>query len=86
MSANIAEAWEHTRYKPMFVSKLTRAAGEAAETQNWIDYAVGSDYLSAEEGAALHDGYDSIIRTLRSMIIHSEKWCPKTYRAEVHES
>ncbi|MFI5384529.1 MAG: four helix bundle protein [Fimbriimonadales bacterium] len=62
----------------MFVSKLTRAAGEGAETQNWLDYAVGCRYIPPEDGQGLSGTYDAILRTLHGMITHSDRWCRKT--------
>jgi len=39
IGANIAEAWQKSRCAAHFVSKLTDADGEQAETQHWIDTA-----------------------------------------------
>ncbi|UCH11499.1 MAG: four helix bundle protein, partial [Fidelibacterota bacterium] len=38
--ANIAEAWYKRRYPASFVSKLSDADAEAAETIVWLDYAL----------------------------------------------
>lgn len=38
--ANIAGAWRKRRYTAHFVSKLSDADSEAAETQNWLNFAV----------------------------------------------
>jgi four helix bundle protein len=35
--ANLAEAWRKRRYKAVFISKLSDAEGEAAETQVSLD-------------------------------------------------
>jgi four helix bundle protein len=35
--ANVAEAWQKRRYVAHFVSKLTDADSEQAETQHWLD-------------------------------------------------
>ena len=37
--ANIAEAWFKRRYPKHFISKLSDAGSEAAETLAWIDFA-----------------------------------------------
>ena len=37
--ANIVEAWRKRRYKAAFVSKLSDAETEAAETQVWLEFA-----------------------------------------------
>ncbi len=36
--ANIAEAWKKRLYPKMFVSKIIDAAGEAGETEVWLDF------------------------------------------------
>ena len=36
VGANLAEAWHKRRYPSHFVSKLTDADGEQAETQHWL--------------------------------------------------
>src|SRR5579859_7287364 len=45
VSASLAEAWRKRRYEAAFLSKLTDAECEAAETQTWIAYAVKCGYL-----------------------------------------
>src|SRR3954466_5533466 len=62
--ANIAEAWRKRRYEKTFISKLSDAEGEAAETQVWLEFAVKCHYMSREEGRSLYQSYDEIIRTL----------------------
>src|SRR5437773_10938078 len=44
--ANIAEAWRKRRYAATFVSKLSDAETEAAETQVHAEFALRHDYLS----------------------------------------
>jgi four helix bundle protein len=41
IGANIAESWQKRRYAAHFVSKLTDADGEQAETQHWLDSCLG---------------------------------------------
>jgi four helix bundle protein len=38
--ANLAEGWRKRRYAGAFVSKLSDAEAEAAETQVWLEFAV----------------------------------------------
>jgi len=38
--SNLAEAWRKRRYEAAFISKLSDAEGEAAETQVWLEFAV----------------------------------------------
>ena len=47
--ANIAEAWRKRRYEAAFVSKLSDAETEAAETQVHAEFAFHHRYLSPEE-------------------------------------
>src|SRR5438034_1126839 len=43
--ANIAEAWRKRRYEAAFVSKLSDADTEAAETEVWLSFALHHGYL-----------------------------------------
>src|SRR4051812_31297614 len=52
--ANLAEAWRRRRYELVFVSKLSDAETEAAETQVWIEFAVKCGYLPRDHGADLY--------------------------------
>lgn len=72
--ANTAEAWRKRRYQAAFVSKLSDAEGEAAETQTWLEFAVRCGYLEKEVGRILFKIYDEIISMLVSMINHPESW------------
>jgi four helix bundle protein len=72
--ANIAEGWRKRRYAAAFVSKLNDSEGEAAETESWIQSAVGSTYLEPSETRALYLEYDEIIAMLVDMQNHAEKW------------
>jgi len=74
VSANVAEAWRKRRYEAAFVSKLSDAEAEAAETQVWIEFAVRCQYLPAAEGRRLYRPYNDILRTLVGMIHHSKSW------------
>ncbi|MCK4464590.1 MAG: four helix bundle protein [Bacteroidales bacterium] len=74
VSGNIAEAWRKRRYPKSFISKLSDAEGEAAETQVWLDYAVACKYINSEEHAKLFDKYDHIISMIVNMIIKPEDW------------
>lgn len=72
--ANITEAWRKRRYPAAFVSKLSDAETEAAETQVWIEFAVARGYLEAAMAHTLKEEYDGIIGTLVGMINHPETW------------
>jgi four helix bundle protein len=72
--ANLAEAWRKRRYPAAFVSKLSDAEAEAAETQVWIEFAVHCGYMTADSGKELYRIYDGIIGTLIGMSNHSAEW------------
>jgi four helix bundle protein len=72
--ANIAEAWRKRRYRAAFISRLSDAETEAAETQVWSEFAVRCDYLDRSAGAAIFRDYDEVIATIVAMITHPEKW------------
>jgi len=72
--ANLAEAWRKRRYEAAFISKLSDAESEAAETQVWLEFAVRCDYLNRENAAALYKDYDKILRTIVGIINHPETW------------
>lgn len=74
VAANITEAWRKRRYEAAFVSKLSDAETEAAETQTWIRFAAACGYLPADQARALDARYDSLIAMLVTMIAHPSKW------------
>lgn len=71
---NLAEGWRKRRYPQSFISKLTDAEAEAAETQSWLEFAVKCGYLKRDEGAAIYKEYDAIIAMLVNMIRHIDDW------------
>ena len=80
--ANIAEAWRKRRYPKHFVSKLSDADMEAAETLVWLDFSLHLRYLSAAQHQELADHYDHICRQLTLMMAEPQKWMPKGVRRE----
>jgi four helix bundle protein len=72
--ANIAEAWRKRRYEAVFVSKLSDAESEAAETQTWLRFAAACDYLPSETANVLHRTYDFILGKLVNMIHNPSPW------------
>ena len=72
--ANLAEAWRKRRYEAAFISKLSDAETEAAETQVWLEFAVECEYVAPEEARELYAAYKAIIATLVGMINHPETW------------
>jgi four helix bundle protein len=72
---SIAEAWRKRRYPNHFVSKLSDADSEAAETQNWLDFARECEYLSETDHAELWVAYDKIAQGLVLMMTGPATWC-----------
>ena len=73
--ANVAEAWRKRRYVAHFVSKLSDADAEAAETQNWLNFAKGHRYISEQEYDELYAEYDTVIGGLVRMMSKPDGWC-----------
>src|SRR6267154_405447 len=61
--ANLAEGWRRRRYAAAFVNKLSESEAEAAETQVWIEFAVGCGYIDRGPAREIYKTYDGIIRT-----------------------
>jgi four helix bundle protein len=72
--ANIAEAWRKRRYEAAFVSKLSDAETEAAETQVHAEFALHHGYLSREEFLKVDNAYEKIIGQLVKVIDQPQKW------------
>lgn len=71
----MAEAWRKRRYVKHFVSKLSDADAEAAETRTWLRFAHRCGYLGEEEFGELDRTYDRICGGLVNMMRAPEKWC-----------
>ncbi len=72
--ANLAEAWRKRRYQASFLSKLSDAEAEAAETQVWLEFAVACEYLDPEEGRDLSASYDNVLGKIVNLIKNPEPW------------
>ena len=72
--ANVAEAWRKRRYVAAFISKLSDAETEGAETQVWLEFAVKCGYLKRADGLELYKEYDQILAMIVSMIAHHDWW------------
>ncbi len=59
----------------MFISKIVDAAGEAGETEVWLDFAKDTGYLVREKYDELVSGYDEVNRMLYGMVEKPEKFC-----------
>lgn len=75
--ANIAEAWRKRRYEKAFISKLSDAEGEAAETQVWLEFAVQCNYMPREIARTLYATYEEILRLLSAMSNNPAQWLPR---------
>lgn len=76
--ATIAEAWQKRRYPNHFVSKLSDADAECAETQTWLDFADAFGYIEHSVHKQLRNTYLLIGKQLGTMMAHPEQWTPKT--------
>lgn len=72
--ANIAEAYKKKIYPKHFVSKLSDADAETAETIVHLCFAKDCNYITAQEKVSLLDNYDQIGKMLSSMMAHPEKF------------
>ncbi len=77
VAANITEAWRKRRYPAAFVSKLSDAESEAAETQTWIEIALRCRYLTPEKALYLDRRCEELLSQLVAMISHPEQWTIK---------
>ena len=75
VGANVAEAWKKRRYRAHFVSKLTDADAEVAETRHWIVTANACGYLANEARADLEERTREVGRMLGAMIRDADRWC-----------
>ena len=72
--ANLAEAWRKRRYEAAFISKLSDAEGEAAETQVHLEFAFHHRYVSRDEFLSVDGAYEKICAQLVRMIAEPKKW------------
>ena len=75
IGANLSEAWAKRRYPAHFLSKLTDADGELAETRHWISTAFACGYLSDEGRGSLAKQADRVGGLLGGMIQKHIQFC-----------
>ena len=75
IAANIAEAWHKRRYEAYFVSKLSDADAEQAETQHWLTTCHQCKYISLDQLDKLLDKCKQIGRMLGKIMSEPQKWC-----------
>jgi len=74
VSSNIAEAFRRRKYPKSFSSKLNESEAEAAETQNWLDFALKCNYINQDTHQLIDKEYEQIVGMLVNMQRHPEKW------------
>lgn len=74
VSGNISEAWRKRRYPKSFVSKLSDSEAEAAETQNWLDFALACNYIDKNKHQNIDEEYNHVLSMLVKMINKPEQW------------
>jgi four helix bundle protein len=72
--SNLAEAWRKRRYEASFLSKLSDAEAEAAETQVWLEFAVECGYLNIETGQALQTSYNNVLGKIVNLVNYPQPW------------
>jgi four helix bundle protein len=78
IGANISEAWQKRRYLAHFISKLTDADVEQAESQHWLDIAAACNYISEEKWKGLLAKCSRIGQMLGTMMAKPEKFCKQS--------
>lgn len=77
IGSNIAEAWQKRRYQDHFVSKLSDADGEQAETQHWLQTAMVCRYILPHDHDKLLNTCYKIGAMLGKMMSAPEKFCQR---------
>jgi four helix bundle protein len=72
--ANIAEGWRKRRCPNAFISKLSDADAESAETQVWLEFGFKCGYLEEAVVRELDDAYSHIMGKLVNMMNRPEQW------------
>lgn len=75
VTAKLAEGYRKRRYPLHFVSKMTDADGENAETQVWLDHAVSCAYVSQNDIKPILLLSEEVGKLMGHMIAHPEKYC-----------
>ncbi len=75
VGANLAEAWQKRRYIAHFMSKVTDADGEQAESQHWIDTAAACQYISEDQRKDWTKGLSRVGQMLGAMLAQPDKFC-----------
>ncbi len=82
IGANIAESWRKRRYPAAFISKLSDADGEAAETQSWTELSLRMGYLVKSEAIDLDERCEQIMQQIITMIDRPGAWLIRPHAIE----
>jgi four helix bundle protein len=72
--SSISEAWRKRRYAPQWISKLSDAESESAETQWWLEIFLNEGYCTQAEFDEAFDIFEKLISQLVLMATHTNKW------------
>ena len=75
VAANITEAWRKRHRVAAFVSKLSDAETEMAESQTWVEFAMRRGYVNQELARELDARCEEVIAQLSLMNRDADKWC-----------
>jgi four helix bundle protein len=78
---NLREAWAKRRYEAHFISKLTDCAGECAETDTALDFALTCGYITPAQHSELVALNVEVGKMLTAMLRAPEKFILRTTRA-----
>ena len=72
--ANLSEAHRKRLYPAHFISKISDADMENAETQTWLEFALACKYLQEEEYNSLLNLSEQVGSLLHHMVINPEMY------------
>jgi len=73
--SNLSEAWRKRRYPAVFRNKLSDCSQEAGETQTWLEFALGCEYITQELFEDLNSKYEQIFAMLIGMDRKVQSFC-----------
>jgi four helix bundle protein len=73
VNTNLGEAYRKRRYPNYFVSKVSDADMENAETQVWLEFALASEYISIDQYNILNEKCEEVAKLLVYMMNNPEK-------------
>lgn len=72
--ANFVEAYRRRKYRQYFISKLTDAETENAETQVWLDFSRDCKYLSIDQHTDFSFRNEEVGKMIWNMIQNPDKF------------